>query len=103
MTGAGGEVKNSRLIKDNLDGLYTLGPDMEEPATNVDNIQKMKQMLKVAMEISLTTKQRQAVNLFYFDGLKATDIAKVMNISNQAVYRLLKDSRKKLEKLKNII
>jgi RNA polymerase sigma factor (sigma-70 family) len=102
MTGAGGEVKSTHLIRDDFEGLYTLGPGMEKPATNSDKIRKMKHLLKVAMEISLTSRQRQVVQLFYFDGKKAQEIADEMHISKQAVYRLLKDSRMKIEKIKNI-
>ncbi len=102
MIGAGGEVKRSHLIKDSLDGLYTLGPDMEKPATNADKIKKMKQLLKVAMQFSLTNRQREVVRLYYLEEKKAVEVAEELHISRQAVYKLLRLSRKKLQKIKNI-
>lgn len=95
-------MKRSHLIRGDLEGLYTLGPGMEKPGTNAEHIKKMRHLLKVTMEISLTKRQRQIVQLFYFEGKKAQEIAEEMHVSKQAVYRLLKDSRAKLEKIKNI-
>ncbi len=55
--GAGGEERRSHLIRDNLESLYTLGPGMDKPATNAEKIKRMKQLLKVAMQFSLTDRQ----------------------------------------------
>lgn len=102
MTGAGGEVRRTRRTQDRLEGLYTLGPGMDKPATNADSIKQMKRLLKVAMEVSLTDRQRQVVQMHYIDGQRVVDISAELGISKQAVYRLLKDSRTKLKKIKNI-
>ena len=102
MTGAGGEVRYTPLIRNNLDGLYTLDPYMTDASTNDEKIQRMKVMLKTAMEISLTDRQREVVQLFYFDNKKVNEIAIELKISRQSVHKLLSKSKKKLEKLKNI-
>lgn len=102
MTGAGGEVKRSHLIRDNLDSLYTLGPGMEKPATNEEKIKRMKQLLKVAMQFSLTDRQREVVRLYYLEDKKVVEVAQELGVSRQAVYRILKDSRTKLKKIKKI-
>ncbi len=100
MTKDGGGVRHSHLTRDNLEGLYTLGPGMEKPATNAEKIKKMKQFLKVAMQFSLTNRQRQVVRLYYLEEKKAVEVAEELHISRQAVYRILKDSRIKLKKIK---
>lgn len=102
MIGAGGGVKRSHLIRDNLEGLYTFGPGMEKPATNAEKIKRMKQLLKVAMQFSLTDRQREVVRLYYLEDKKAVEVAEELHISRQAVYKLLRLSRKKLKKIKNI-
>lgn len=103
MTGVGGEVRHSHLIRDNLAGLYTPGPGMDKPATNTDSIKRMKQLLKIAMQCSLTDRQREVVQMHYMEEKGVTEIAKDLGISRQAVHRLLRDSRIKLKKLKNIL
>lgn len=95
-------MKRSHLIRDNLEGLYTLGPGMDKPATNAESIQKMKRMLKVAMEFSLTDRQREVVQMYYFERMKVVEVAEELYISRQAVYRILRDSRLKLKRIKNI-
>ena len=95
-------MKRSHLIRDNLEGLYTIGPDMEQPATNAEKIKRMKQLLKVAMQFSLTDRQREVVHLYYLEDKKAVEVAEELHISRQAVYKLLRLSRKKLKKIKNI-
>lgn len=100
MIGAGGEVKRSHLIRDKLEGLYTLGPGMEKPATNAEKIKRMKQLLKVAMQFSLTDRQREVVQMYYFEGMKVVDIAAELGISKRVAYKILQVSRKKLEKIK---
>lgn len=62
----------------------------------------MKKMLHTAMVLSLTDRQREAVALYYLEGKTVQETADEMHIRKRAVYRLLKDSRAKLEKLKNI-
>lgn len=95
-------MKRTRRTQDKLEGLYTLGPGMEKPATNADSIKQMKRLLKVAMEVSLTDRQRQVVQMHYIDGQRVVEIAAKLGISRQAVHKLLKLSRRKLKKLKNI-
>ena len=95
-------MKRSHLIRDNLEGLYTLGPGMEKPTTNAEKIKRMKQLLKVAMQFSLTDRQREVVGLYYIEDKKAVEVAEELHISRQAVYKLLGLSRKKLKKIKNI-
>ncbi|MHB8061272.1 MAG: sigma-70 family RNA polymerase sigma factor [Ruminiclostridium sp.] len=95
-------MKHSRLIRDSLEDLYTLGPGMEKPATNTESIRRMKQLLKVAMQFSLTDRQREVVQMYYLKDISAAEIAKELSISRQAVHKLLRLSRKKLQKIKNI-
>ena len=87
MTGAGGEVKSTHLIRDNLDKLYTLDSYMDKPATNIDRLQHMKQLLSTAMEFSLTNRQREVVEMYYIDEKKAVEIAGDLGISRQAVHK----------------
>lgn len=100
MTGVGGEVKRSHLIRDSFENLYTLGPDMEQPATNADKIRKMKQLLSTAMEFSLTDRQREVVQMNYLENKGAVEIAIELGISTRAVYKTLQVARKKLDKVK---
>ncbi len=102
MTGAGGEVKRSHLIRNNLEGLYFLDPYMDRPATNSKQIMRMKKLLRIAMEVALTDRQREVVRLYYLDEKKAIEIAGELGISKQAVHRLLRDSIIKLKRIKNI-
>ena len=93
-------MKHSRLIRDSLEGLYTLGPDMDKPATNAEKVKRMKQLLKVAMQFSLTDRQREVVQMYYFEGMKVVDIAAELGIGRRVTYKILQVSRKKLEKIK---
>ncbi len=93
-------MKRSHLIRDSLEGLYTLGPGMDKPATNAEKIKRMKRMLKVAMEFSLTDRQREVVRLYYLEEKKAVEVAQELHISRRAVYKTLQVARKKLEKIK---
>lgn len=96
-------MKRSHLIRDSsLEGLFTLDPYMDKPATNADRIRRMKQLLSTAMELSLTNRQREAVQLYYLEEKKVIDIARELGISRQAVHKLLRLSRNKLQKIKNI-
>ena len=99
MTGAGGEVKSTHLIRDDL---YTLDSYMTESSANSEKIQMMKKMMSMAMEMSLTDRQREVVQLYYLDGKKVPEITEILQISRQSVHRLLRVSKKKLEKIKNI-
>lgn len=100
MTGVGGEVKHSHLIRDNLEGLYTLDPYMDKPADNVDKRRRMKKLLSTAMEFALTVRQKTIIEMYYNQNKKVTQIAQELGISRQAVHKTLKQAKKKLEKIK---
>lgn len=100
MIGAGGEVKRSHLIRDNLENLYTLGPGMDKPETNVEKIRRMKKLLSVAMEFSLTDRQKEIVEMYYIEDKGAAQIAVELGISRQAVHKTISQARRKLEKIK---
>ncbi|PYG90150.1 RNA polymerase sigma factor (sigma-70 family) [Ruminiclostridium sufflavum DSM 19573] len=95
-------MKRSRRTQDRLESLYTLDSYMDKAATNAENIKRMKRLLKVAMQFSLTDRQREVVRLHYLEDKKVVEVAEELGISRQAVYKLLRISRKKLQKLKNI-
>lgn len=100
MIGVGGEVKCSHLIGDRLEELYTPGPDMEKPGTNVENIKRMKRLLMVAIEFSLTDRQRQIIQMRYIEEKDAVEIARELGVGTRAVYKTIQVARKKLEKVK---
>lgn len=93
-------MRHSHLIRDNLAGLYTPGPGMDKPATNVDKVRRMKELLNIAMEFSLTDRQKQIVELYYIENKSAAQIAVDLGISRQAVHKTVSQARDKLKKIK---
>lgn len=97
-------MKRSHVTKDRrLDGLYTLGPGMDRPETNVEERQRMKQLLRLGMETSLTSRQREIMQLYFFEDMKPVKIASDLGISRQAVHKTIRQAIKKLEVTKKFL
>lgn len=81
------KVRRICWLFNHLEGLFTLDPFMDKPESNVEKIMRMKQVLKVAMQFSLTDRQKEVIELYYLDDKKAVDIAKEWGISRQYIKR----------------
>lgn len=62
----------------------------------------MKILLDMAVDLSLTNKQRDVVRLYYSEGKKVSEIAELLGICESGVYKILKRAIKKLDKCKKI-
>lgn len=60
----------------------------------------MKDMLSALLEMACTEKQKQVMELYYKSGKKVPEIAAMLGVSRQNIYRMLKTVRKKLEESK---
>jgi predicted DNA-binding protein YlxM (UPF0122 family) len=61
----------------------------------------MTDCLQEFNKIGLTKKQKQALSMWYFDGLTQDEIAEKMGITTRSVERLLEKGRKKIKKSGN--
>jgi RNA polymerase sigma factor (sigma-70 family) len=51
----------------------------------------------MAMDLSLTDKQREVVRMYYIDNKKMPEIAEILGINKSSVHKILKRAIKKLE------
>jgi RNA polymerase sigma factor (sigma-70 family) len=80
----------------------------KEPEFSIDNIlidkettADLNKRLQVAL-ISLTSRQREAIFLRFYEALSFEEVAQIMNISVKATYKLITRSLLKLKELLNI-
>lgn len=60
-----------------------------------DDAEQLERSVRRAVETALTDKQREAVELFFFEGLSQSEIARRLRVSQQVVQkRLYGDVRK---------
>lgn len=69
------------------------------PSTNKKDIEKMKQLLSVAMLYDLTQRQRECLELYYYENKRMNEIASLLSISPSTVTRHIKAAQKKLKGL----
>ena len=67
--------------------------------TNESSIDKMKQILCLALQCELTRRQRQCLELYYYKNLKKYEIASALSISPSTVTRHIKAAEKKLKSI----
>lgn len=60
----------------------------------------MKKLIRIVIEVSLSPRQKEVVDLYYMQGKKMPEISKILHISIQAVSSYLKAGRRKIEKIK---
>ena len=65
--------------------------------TNESEIVKMKHILKQAVTNELTTRQRECVEMYFYDGMKMKEIAILLCLSPSTVTRHIKAGVKKLK------
>lgn len=66
-----------------------------------EHIEKIKNNIQFIIENDLTKRQKQLIELYYFDNIKIEDIAKMLKINVSTVSRTIKRGKKRLyERLK---
>lgn len=65
--------------------------------TNESSIDKMKHILCLALQCELTQRQRQCLELHYYENMKKYEIAELLAISPSTVTRHIKAAEKKLK------
>ncbi len=58
-----------------------------EDGVNDKQRDRMKRLLKLAIENELTDRQRECINMKFYKGMKASDIANELNIKPATVYK----------------
>ena len=61
-----------------------------------DRIRRMKRVLAKAINTELTAKQRNAIMLYYYEGMNMVQIAERLGITFQAVSRMISRGRLRL-------
>lgn len=69
------------------------------PLTNKKDIDKLKQLLSVAMLYDLTQRQRECLQLYYYENKRMCEIASLLSVSPSTVTRHIKAAQKKLKDL----
>lgn len=96
-------MRSIHAILENTENLYTLNPYTTKSSTNYKDREKMKKFLTVAVEVVLTDKQRQVVEMYYIDNKNIPEIAEILGKNKSTVQRTLNTAVEKLKKsLKNI-
>lgn len=72
-----------------LDRVPTPDPEPVSPARRA-----LHRAVREAVKGALTDKQREAVTLFYFEGLSQSEIARRLGVSQQVVHRRLHGARR---------
>ena len=70
---------------------------------NSRDIEKMKNMLRNAMEYMLTDKQKKCITMYYFEHRNMNEIAKAMGVNKSTVSRHIKAASDNLKKLRAFI
>ncbi len=92
--------------------VYSLDTQMEDlylqslSAQREDNsrdIEKMKGMLRTAMDSMLTDKQKQCITMYYFEHRNMREIADTIGVNKSTVSRHIKAASENLKKLRAFI
>ncbi len=83
---------NSESYNEYKEYISKLGED------NSQNRSLLRQNLRRAISEELTEKQWEAMRLYYVEGIKMTDIAKMLGVSPSTISRNIKRGREKLKK-----
>ena len=76
--------------------------DLRADSETLITQQESKEIVQTALsKAKLTQKQRECINMYFFDNLKITDIASKLNVTTQAVYCRLTIALKKLRRILN--
>lgn len=78
-----------------LNGLYEV--KVEDILKSICETEFEEEMVELLDEI-LTVRQKQVVEMYYFDGMTQEEVANILGITQQAIFDILQNS---IEKLKN--
>lgn len=67
--------------------------------TNKSDIEKMKQILSLAIKCELTNRQRECMQMYYIENIKMKDIAQTLCLSPSTVTRHIKAAKSKLQSI----
>lgn len=72
----------------------------EESDDNSELIERLKIVIKVIIEYGgLSSRQKQLLNLYYYENMRVKDIANKLNIHTSTVSKTIKRSRDKISKM----
>ena len=71
----------------------------ERGSDNRAEIERMKRILMRAIRYELTDRQRECLTLYYLEGLKMKDIARMLNLSSSTVSRHISSATHKLRRV----
>ncbi len=66
--------------------------------TGGEYYKRMKRILKTAMELELTARQYECIEMYYIKKIKVKDIAKILKIKPTTVYKHIRLGVKSLKK-----
>ena len=72
--------------------------DRREQSTNSADLRAASAVLRTAMELELTGRQRECVRLYYYENRTMEQIGAVLGISKSTVCRHLQKAKRRLEK-----
>lgn len=84
------------------ENLYSLNPFANIAATNEKARENMMKFIKGAIEVLLTARQRQIMEMYYLEGKRVTDISIELNINKASVSRHIKASMRKIRKVSEV-
>lgn len=86
---------NISFDADNTD--YILFKTHNSRGTNIKDIDKRKRIMAKAIQSELTSRQRECIELYYFENIKMNCIADMLSLSPSTVTRHIKAGVKKLK------
>lgn len=73
-------------------------PDFEEESTNLGDLRAAKAVLQAALNQELTKRQRDCVQLYFYEGLTEEETGLRLGITKSTVCRHLQKAKKRLGK-----
>lgn len=83
---------------DVLGGLACYEAELSEQEQQTKRRLHMQKVLHRIMEEELTTRQKQVMLLYYFDGKTMTDIAVQLGVNKSTVSRTVANSKRRIER-----
>lgn len=71
----------------------------QQGSSNRMERERMKKILIRAIRLELTDRQRDCITMYYLEGMKMKDIARVMNLSRSTITRHIQSATRKLRKV----
>ncbi|MFI3254434.1 MAG: sigma-70 family RNA polymerase sigma factor [Eubacteriales bacterium] len=70
-----------------------------QQSDNADYIMDLSKILNKAIEEYLTEKQKDYLKLYYYEGLKQCEIAKIYGVEKSTVSRVIANAKRKIKKV----